>query len=63
MLIRLIADRVVRCLGRGALAAASQPVALSVHLQDVHVVGEPVQQRSGETLRAEDLSPLVEGGD
>ena len=25
------------------------------------MVGEPVQQRAGEALRAEDLGPLVEG--
>ena len=38
-----------------------ETVALAVHLQDVHVVGEVVQQRSGEAFRAEDLGPLVEG--
>ena len=37
-----------------------QSVALAIHLQDVDVVGEAVQQRSGETLRAEHLGPLVE---
>ena len=36
-------DRVVRGLGHGILAAAFEAVALAVHLQDVHVVGEPVQ--------------------
>ena len=36
-------------------------VALAVHLQDVDVVGEPVEQRAGEAFRAEDLRPLVEG--
>ena len=41
--------------------AALEAVALAVHLQDVDVVGEPVQQRPGEPFRAEDLSPLVEG--
>ena len=35
-------------LGRGDLPAALEPVALAVHLQDVHVVGEAVQQRPGE---------------
>ena len=35
-------------LGSGVLPAALEPVALSVHLQDVDMVGEPVQQRSGE---------------
>ena len=41
-------DRVLRSLGYGVLAAALEAVALAVHLQDVHVVDEPVQQRSGE---------------
>ena len=36
-------------------------VAVAVHLQDVDVVSEPVQQRSGEPFRAEDLGPFVEG--
>ena len=40
----------VRSLGYGVVAAALEPVALAVHLQDVDVVGEPVQQCSGEPL-------------
>ena len=36
-------------------------VALTVHLQNVDVVGEPVQQRSGEAFRSEALGPPVEG--
>ena len=50
----------------GGLPAALEPVALAVHLQDVDVMGEPVQQRPGQPLRAEDLGPFVEwqvGGD
>ena len=38
----------------------------AVHLQDMDVVGEPVQQRAGEAFRSEHLGPLVErqvGGD
>ena len=52
--------------GRGVLPAALQPGALAIHFQDVDVVGEAVQQRSGETLRSEDFGPFVErqiGGD
>ena len=45
--------RIIRYLGGGALPAALEPVALAVHLQDVDVVSEPVQQRSGEPLGAE----------
>ena len=37
-----------------------QPVALAIHLQDVYVVGEAVQQHSGEVFTAEDLGSLVE---
>ena len=39
----------------------AEAVAVAVHLQDVDVVGEPVQQRAGGALRAEDLGPIVEG--
>ena len=38
-----------------------EAVAVAVHLQDVDVVGEAVQQRPGEALRSEHLGPLVEG--
>ena len=50
----------------GVLPAVLQPGTLAIHLQDVDAVGEAVQQRSGETLRSEDLGPFVErqvGGD
>ena len=40
--------RVFGSLGHGVVAAALEPVTLAVHLQDVDVVGEPVQQCSGE---------------
>ena len=53
--------RIIRDLGDSALSATLEAVAVAVHLQDVDMVGEAVQQRSGETLRAEDLGPLVEG--
>ena len=37
-----------------------EPVTLSVHLQDVNVMGEPIQQRAGQPLRSESLGPFVE---
>ena len=43
-----------------------EAAAVAVHLQDMDVVGEPVQQRAGEAFRSEHLGPLVErqvGGD
>ena len=43
------------------MAAMTEAVAVAVHLQDVDVMGEAVQQRAGEALRAEHLGPLVEG--
>ena len=47
-----------RC--KGVLPAALEPVTPTVHLHDVHVVGETIQQRAGEPFRPEDLGPLVE---
>jgi hypothetical protein len=38
-----------------------EAVGVGVHLQDVNVVGDAVQQCAGEPLGAEDLGPLVEG--
>ena len=35
--------------------------AVAVHLQDVDVVGEAVEQRAGEPFRAEDFGPFGEG--
>ncbi len=40
--------------------ARLQAVALAVHLEDVDVVGQPVEQRAGEPFGAEDARPLVE---
>ena len=53
--------RIIRDLGSDALPAVPEAVAVAVHLQDMDVVGEAVQQRAGETFGAEDLGPLVEG--
>ncbi len=35
--------------------------ALSVHLQDMDMVGKAVEEGPGELFRAKDFSPLVEG--
>ena len=48
-------------MGDSALPATLETVAVAVHLQDVAMVGEAVQQGPGEPLRPEDLGPLVEG--
>ena len=38
-----------------------EAIAVAVHLDDVNVVSEPVQQSAGQPLGAEHLGPLVEG--
>jgi hypothetical protein len=43
------------------IAALAQPEALAVHLEDMDVVGQAVENGAGEALRAEDLGPFVEG--
>ena len=43
------------------LAALVEPIAVAVHLEDVDVVGEAVEERAGEPLGAEYLGPFVEG--
>jgi hypothetical protein len=54
--------RSATCQGRGPFAAAMlEAEAVAVHLQDVDMMGEPVQQCAGETFGAEDLGPLLEG--
>ena len=53
--------RIIRDLGSNALPAVPEAVAVAVHLQDVDVVGEPIQQGSGQSLRPEDRGPFVEG--
>ena len=44
---------IIRDLGSNALPAVPEAVAVAVHLQDVDVMGEPVQQGSGEPFRTE----------
>ncbi len=35
--------------------------ALAMHLEDVDVMGQAVEERAGEALRSEDLGPFIEG--
>src|SRR3954464_4641572 len=44
-------------------SAGFQAIAVAVHLQNVDVVGEPVEQRPGEPLCTEDPGPLVKWQD
>ena len=47
---------------RGSLLlAVPEPIAFTVQFQDVDMVGEPVQQGSGEPFRSECLGPFIEG--
>ena len=41
--------------------ALLEPVALAVHLQDMEMVGDAVEQRAGEALAGEDRRPFLEG--
>ena len=41
--------------------ALVEPVAVAVHLQDMDMVGEAVEESPGEPFRAKDFGPLVEG--
>ena len=43
------------------LPALLEAEALPVHLQDMDMVGEAVEEGLGEAFRAKDLGPLVEG--
>ena len=43
------------------MAALIKAVAVSVHLQDVNVVGKPVQQCASQPFGAEDFGPFLEG--
>jgi hypothetical protein len=49
-------------LSRSALCllAGSEPIAFAVHLQDVDVMGEPVEQCAGEPFRAKYRRPFIE---
>ena len=41
--------------------ALSQAIAFAVHLEDVDVVGQPVEERPGQALGAEGFRPFIEG--
>ena len=41
--------------------ALLEPVALAVHLQDMDMVGDAVEQRAGEALAGKDRGPFLEG--
>ena len=43
------------------LPALLEAEALPVHLQDMDMVGEAVEEGPGEPFRAKDIGPLVEG--
>ena len=42
-------------------AALIEPIALAIHLEDMDVVGEAVEEGPGEPFRAEDFGLPVEG--
>ena len=49
-----------KSLGLVGLPALLEAEAIPVHLQDIDMVGETVEEGPGEPFRAKDLGPLVE---
>ena len=47
--------------GSASGAALLEPVALAIHLRDVDMVGDAVEQGAGEALAGEDRGPFLEG--
>src|SRR5271168_932942 len=43
-----------------AALAVFEPEAVAIHLEDVNVVGETIEQRASEAFRGEHTGPLVE---
>ena len=41
--------------------ALLEPEALAVHLEDMDVMGQAVEERAGEAFRSKDLGPFIEG--
>ena len=60
MTVRLFFVGIVWSLGGDVSPTALEPVAPAVHLQDVGVVCEPIQQNTCEAFRVEQLGPLTE---
>ncbi len=52
-----------RAVGLGFVFAFAllEAKALAIHLEDMDVVCEPIEERAGETFRSEDLGPFIEG--
>ena len=45
----------------GTAFALLEPEAVAVHLEDVNVMGEPIEQCAGQALGGEHARPFVEG--
>lgn len=56
-------DRLGLDSGLGAVSASAllESVAVAVHLENVGMMGKAIEQSAGESFRAEDLGPLLEG--
>ena len=50
------------CLLRLVLAglALADAIAFAIHFKDAHMVGQPIQQRTGQSFRSEGFGPFVE---
>ena len=44
-----------------SLLAGREPIGFGVHFQNMDVVPESIEQRTGQTLRSEHIGPLIEG--
>src|SRR5271166_2126692 len=56
---RLTASRVLLLGLALALLALFEAIAVAVHFEDVDVVGQPIEQRAGQSLGPEHAGPLV----
>ncbi len=42
------------------LAALAQPIAVAIHFEDMHMMGQAIQDGAGEAFGAEDFGPFIE---
>ncbi len=47
--------------GARTVLALFEPVTVAIHLEDVDVVSEAIEQRAGQALGGEHTGPLIEG--
>lgn len=63
---RIVLRHVDRNSSSTAAGGLLETIAVAVHGQDMNMMGQPIEQRAGEPLRAQDRGPILErqvGGD